>query len=257
MEDGGGATSRAWPSHTTRWGAALRGARETPFLPVFILFSTFVGFGALTSQTGLTWLDTLLMSVFIFALPGQVALVDEMARGASVLTAAIAVSATGVRLLPMTVALLPMIRDKRAPKWMEVAVAQFVAVTVWVESTRRAPGVPRRLRAAYALGIAASLVIVSSSGAMAGFALAGQVPSTVAAALLFMMPLYFLLAMFLSAHKTVAGFLPILLGLVLGPIFHLLIPELDLALTGVVGGSASFILSHFVLRPRRANGPVE
>lgn len=257
--EGSGDTANApvWPSQATRRSAAWRGARETPLLPPFILFSTFVGFGALTSQTGLSCLDTLFMSVFIFALPGQVVLVDEMARGASVLTAAIAVSATSIRLLPMTVALLPMIRDKRVPKWMVVALAQFVAVTVWVESTRRAPGVPRHLRAAYALGIAALLVGVSSSGAMIGFLVAGQVPSIIAAALLFMMPLYFLLAMLIGAHRTITGLLPILLGLVLGPIFHILIPEFDLVLTGVVGGSVSFLLAHYVLRPQRNDGAVK
>ena len=86
--------------------AAWRGARETPFLPAIILFGTFVGFGALTSETGLTWLDTIFMSIFIFALPAQVALVDQMARGASIFTAALAVTATAMRLLPMTVALM-------------------------------------------------------------------------------------------------------------------------------------------------------
>ena len=250
MEGGGpDAVDPAWAPHTNRRRAAWRGLRETSYLPALILFSTFVGFGALTSQTGLSWLDTLFMSIFIFALPGQVVLVDEMARGASVLTAAIAVSATGVRLLPMTVALLPMIRDKRVPKWMEFAVAQFVAVTVWIESMRRAPAVPRHLRAAYMLGIVALLVPVSSCGAMLGYLLSAQLPPIIAAALLFMMPLYFLLSMLISARK-LNDHAPILLGLALGPVFHLLIPEFDLVLTGIVGGTVSFLLARYLARPR-------
>src|SRR5512138_1364290 len=100
----------------SRLSAFWRGIRETSPVPAIILTTAFIGFGALTSQTGLTLLDTIFISVFMFALPGQVVLVDEIARGASVLTAAIAVAATGVRLLPMTVVILPVIRERTGPK---------------------------------------------------------------------------------------------------------------------------------------------
>jgi predicted branched-subunit amino acid permease len=226
-------------SRATQLAAAWRGARETPFIPPFILFATFVGFGALTSQTGLSMLDTVFMSVFIFALPGQVVLVEEMARGASIFTAAIAVAATGVRLLPMTVSLLPMIRDRHVPKWMEFLLAHFVAVTMWLESMRRAPRLPRHLRAAYSLGITTLLVGVSSSGAIIGFLAAANVPTTIAAALLFMMPLYFLLSM-LAGARTMTAFMPIISGLLLGPVLHVFFPNFDLILTGLIGGSISF-----------------
>jgi len=240
---------RGWTSQTTRLAAAWRGARETPVLPPAILFCSFVGFGALTSETGFTLLDTLFMSALIFALPGQVVLVDEMARGASVLTAALAVTATGIRLLPMTVALLPTIRDRRGPKWMEWAVAYFVAVTMYLETMRRAPGVPRALRAAYTLGIALVLVFSSSAGALIGFILARQVPDVVAAGLLFMTPLYFLLGMLMTA-KSADSLFPIGLGLVLGPLLHLWFPDFDLLLTGAIGGTLGFLMAHFA-RSRR------
>ena len=234
----------AWPVDATRRVAAWRGARETPVVPAFVLFGTYVGFGALTSESGLSWLDTILMSIFVFALPGQVVLVDQMARGASILTATLAVTATAVRLLPMTVALLPMIRDRRVPKWMEVAVAYFVAVTMWVEAMRRAPGVPRHLRAAYVLGITAWLVAFTTVGGLIGFFLAARVPPVIAAALLFMTPIYFVLSM-LGSTRSTAGAMPVLLGLVLGPLFHVLVPELDLVLTGLIGGSLSFLLARY------------
>ncbi|WP_088343675.1 MULTISPECIES: AzlC family ABC transporter permease [Rhodomicrobium] len=247
--DGSGTFSAdpSWPAEAGPATAAWRGARETPFVPAIVLSLTFVGFGALSRETGLSWLDTLFMSVFIFALPGQVVLVDQIARGASVLTATLAVTATGVRLLPMTVALLPMLRHRRVPKWMEFAVANFVAITMWVESMRRAPGVPRHLRAAYALGIAGLLVSVSSMGGLAGFFLAAQVPPVIAAALLFMTPIYFLLAM-LGGARSAAAIMPIVLGFVLGPVFHILTPELDLVLTGLIGGTASFLIARYGLK---------
>jgi predicted branched-subunit amino acid permease len=236
----------AWLADATRLDAAWRGARETALLPAAILFATFLGFGTLTSQTGFTWLDTMVMSAFIFALPGQVVLVDEIIRGASLLTAALAVTATGVRLLPMTVALMPMVRDSRVPKWMEFALAHFVAVTVWIESMRRGPDVPKHLRAAYMLGIAGFLMTASLSGVTAGYLIAGTVPALVAAALLFVTPLYFLLGM-LASSRQAATFMPIVAGLALGPVFHLYVPSLDLLLTGLVGGTASFLVTRYGL----------
>lgn len=240
----------SWSPEPTRLQAALRGARETPLVPPFILFSTFVGFGALTNATGFSALDTFFMSAFVFALPGQVVLVDQMARGASVLTAAIAVAATGVRLLPMTVSILPMIRDRRAPKWMEFVLAYYCAVTVWVETMRRAPGVPKHLRAPYALGVAGLMLVASNAGALLGFGLASGVPPSIGAALLFMTPIYFLLSM-LGSARSAQSLVPIALGLVLGPIFHLLTPDLDLILTGLVGGSISCALTRYGLKGSR------
>lgn len=236
----------AWSDDVTRLAAAWRGARETALLPAAILFATFLGFGTLTNQTGFSWLHTVVMSAFIFALPGQVVLVDEMIRGASLFAATVAVTATGVRLLPMTVALLPMVRDRRVPKWMEFALAHFVAVTVWIESLRRGPEVPRHLRAAYMLGIAGFLMTASLGGVTAGYLIAERVPPLIAAALLFVTPLYFLLGMLASSRKA-ATFLPIVAGLILGPVFHLYWPSFDLLLTGLVGGTASFLVTRYAL----------
>lgn len=234
----------------SHWHAAWRGAKETPLVPPLVLGMSFLGFGALAKETGLPLLHTLFMSVFVFALPGQVVLVDAMARGASVLTAALAVTATAVRLLPMTVSMLPLIRDRGGPRWMEPVAAYFVAITFWVEVMRRAPHLPRRLRSAYTLGIAALLVTASTAGAGMGFVLAAVVPKTLAAALLFLTPLYFLLSM-LAASGGARDILPILAGIVLGPLLHLVLPDWDLLLTGLIGGTFSF----FALRWLRVASP--
>jgi predicted branched-subunit amino acid permease len=232
-----------------RWTAFLRGARETPVLIALILSFSFVGFGALTKATGLSLFDTLFMSVFIFALPGQVVLVDQIGRGASMLTAAIAVTATAVRLLPMTVALLPVIRDRSGPKWLEFAASQFVAVTVWVEALRRAPTQPRPFRTAYTLGIGAFLAVTCSIGAVIGFLLAASVPKIFAAALLFLTPIYFTLSMIASSRSNIE-LLPIGVGLALGPLMHIALPQWDLLVTGLIGGT----LSYFVARWWRGRG---
>jgi predicted branched-subunit amino acid permease len=238
-------------ARASRWEAFRRGIRETPLTPMLVLCFSFIGFGALTKETGLSLLHTLFMSVFIFALPGQVVLVDEMARGASLFAAAFAVTATAVRLLPLTVALLPIIRDRSGPKWLEFATTCFIAVTLWTEAMRRSPQQLRWERTAYTLGIAVLLVISCSTGAVIGFLLAASLPKTFAGALLFLTPMYFLLSMIASSRGK-AEILSIVAGLALGPILHLAVPQWDLLLTGIIGGTLSFLAARWLQAKRRA-----
>lgn len=236
-----------WTAGAGRWRAAWRGARETPLTPALILWLSCLGFGALANETGLSLLHTLFMSLFIFALPGQVVLVDEMARGASIVTAGLAVTATAVRLLPMTVALLLVVRERGGPRWITFLLAYYTAITMWVETMRRAPMLPRRLRGAYALGITGALIGASSAGAIFGFLLSANVPEIFAAALLFLTPVYFLLSM-LATSRAARDILPILAGLALAPVFHLVAPQWDLLLTGLAGGTASFLAARWLRR---------
>ena len=242
-------TDPRWSAVTAARVAAWRGAIETPFLPLFILFATFLGFGALASEIGLTPFHALFASIFIFALPAQIVLADQMAHGASIVTAALAVAATGVRLLPMTVSLIPAVRHPGVPKWVEYLIAHFVAVTMWVETMRRAPGVPRHLRAAYVLGLSVNLVLASCLGALMGFILAAKTPPVITAALLFLSPVYFMLAM-LSGARDAEGLAPIFIGLVLGPLFHIVVPEFDLLLTGLIGGTISYWMTRRFFAPK-------
>jgi predicted branched-subunit amino acid permease len=224
--------------------AAWRGAIETPFMPSFVLFATFLGFGAMARQSGLSMFESLFASIFIFALPAMMVLVDQMSHGASIATAALAVTATGVRLLPLVVAIVPLIRYRNVPKWVEYLIAYFTAVTMWVETLRRLPMVPRHLRAAYSIGIALNIVPSATAGALIGYVLATGTPVIVTAALLFLAPLYFMLSMLVCVRDFLT-LLPIAIGVVLGPIFYLLAPQFDLLLTGLIGGTISFLVTTF------------
>ena len=57
--------------------------------------------------------------------------------------AAAAVSLSAIRLMPMVVALLPLLRGPNTKSWHLILPTHFVAVTVWVESMRIVPSVPR------------------------------------------------------------------------------------------------------------------
>ncbi len=219
----------------------LKAFRDAPRAPAAVLGLSFVGFGVLCHGTHFGLAPALYTTVFVFALPAQVILVDQVMRHVPLWTAALAVAFTGVRLLPMTVALMPHLRAGRRHRPLDYLLAHFIAVTMWIESMRRIPFLPRGLRLPYFSGLAIILVGVSSAGTIAGYLIADDLPLTAAAGLIFLTPVYFLLGLIGSARKA-ADYAPVFLGLCSAPVFMKLVPSFDLVLTGLVCGTVSSLL---------------
>ncbi len=105
---------------------------------------------------------------------------------------------------------------------------------------QRIPFAPRRMRMSYYLGLALILVGVSLIGAVAGYLIADRLPRTVAASLIFLTPIYFLLGLLGNARRR-ADYAPILLGLCAAPVFMQIAPSFDLIAAGLFGGTVSFL----------------
>ena len=75
-----------------------------------MLIGTYVGIGALAHDYGFSLAWVMLSTVLIWAGPAQVILVSALGPGAAPVEVALAVGLCGVRLLPMVVALLPLMR---------------------------------------------------------------------------------------------------------------------------------------------------
>lgn len=229
----------AWALDATASTAFLRGLRVAASTPGALLFSTALGFGALARDLGVTFTETILISGMIYALPAQVMLVDQLARGAALTAAAFAVSLTAIRLLPMTVALLPYLKDARGLRPIHFFAAHFIAVTVWLEGNRRLPLLPEHLRLPHFFGIGFGMFLATALGSAIGHLVAASLPASVSAALLFMTPIYFLLSLLSSATRRM-DWLAVGLGVTLGPLLFLIAPGPDLMLTGVIGGTLAW-----------------
>ena len=229
----------AWTRDASRRTAYLRGLRILYAAPGLVLLATSLGYGALARELGFTLGQTVFLSGMVYALPAQVLLVDQLARGATLAAVALAVSLTGIRLLPMTVGLMPYLRDGRAPRPIHILAVHFIAVTGWIEGSRRLPPLPEHLRLPHFLGIGTATVFCTMAGATIGYFAAGTLPPILAAALLFMTPVYFLLSMMLGASD-LADWLAVILGSVLGPALFVLLPGPDLFLTGLIGGTLAW-----------------
>lgn len=216
-------------------------------IPALILMATGAGFGALAHDGGVQFGHTAFMSLVLYATPAQVVLVDQLARGSSLLGGAFAITLTAIRLLPMMVTLMPYLRAPGVPRWQYVLAAHFIAITGWTEAFRRLPQLPERLRLPHFLGLGSALMAWLTLGTMTGYVLAGVVPPLLTSALLFMTPLYFTMSLVLGAKHAI-DWAALMAGLVIEPICYLAAPGFDLLLTGLIGGTIAFWIG------RRADG---
>jgi predicted branched-subunit amino acid permease len=225
---------------STPAGAFLHGLRSSHSVAAFVLFATALGFGALARETGFTLGHTAFLALTMFALPNQVVLIDQLARGASLASAALAVTLAAVRLFPMVATILPTLRGSRRRPLLELLAAHFVAITTWIEGARRLPALPQDLRLPHHLGIGVAICIMMVLGSVTGYLLAVGMPPVIGAALVFTTPLYFILSLVATANARL-DVAAIVLGCGLAPLFYLVVPGLDLLATGLVGGTLAFL----------------
>jgi predicted branched-subunit amino acid permease len=229
----------------------LRGVRAAGSIPGLILASAFVGFAGLAKEAGLTLAETVFMTGVVWALPGKVVLIGAILSGASLPAAAFAVALSSVRLMPMVVALVPELRGRHTPKWVLYVLSHFVAVTSWVIAMERLGGIPRAMRATWYAGIGSTLVLANMGVVAVVFLVADRLPPAVSAALFLLTPMYFLTSLWGSARER-AGHVAMVLGLGLGPLFHVFVPQYDLLAAGLIGGIAAYAF-HRLSRRRRAS----
>lgn len=208
--------------------------------PGAILLASSAGFGALANDAGLSLFNAVLMMGTFFALPAQVVMMDQLARGGSIFAGAAAVALTGVRLVPMVVTILPWLRDDRPAIWRRLLATHTIAITAWLEGHRILPRVPEGLRMQVFLGIGTGMMATTLVGTAVGFQLAGIVPPLLAGVLLFLTPVYFLLSMMAAARLSM-DWLAIVIGCLMGPLFYMLAPGFDLLLTGLIGGTIAYV----------------
>lgn len=206
---------------------------------VMVLFGTYVGIGALAHDLGFGVGWTLAATVLIWAAPGQVVLISALGSGGSLIEAALAVSISGVRLLPMVVALLPLIRAPSVRSWKLLAPAHFTAISVWVEAMRLLPAVPREHRIGFVNGLGLGLLVPTAAGTIVGFYLAARLPPTFAAALLFLTPMSFLVSVARNSRHLVDR-LALAFGLTVGPALAVADVQFDLLWTGLLGGTLAY-----------------
>jgi len=213
---------------------------------MFVITVTYIGFGALIHDYGLSVYWGMLSTVLIWAGPAQVILATALGSGAGALEGTLAVSLSSVRLLPMVVALLPLVRRDTTRAWQLVVPVHFMAVSVWVEAMRVAPVIPRERRIAFCNGLGTMLLATAVTMTAVGYSLSALLPALFGAAAMFITPMSFLVSAVRNS-RLLPEKLALVFGLVLSPALAYNKVGLDLLWTGLVGGS----LAYFIARRRR------
>lgn len=217
------------------------GAREALGAPSWLLGIGFVGFGSLAQSLGFSILHAALSTVTIWALPGQLILVEMHTGGAPFVAILLGVVFSSSRFLPLTVTLMPQMRSPGVPVWRYYAASQFVAMSSWAAAMRRFPDQDRPSRMSYFMGFAVTMWGVALLCTLAGYVLAGSLPGPVRLAFVFANPLYFVLILTADLRTRMAA-LSLALGAVAGPLFHLVLPSWSVIAGGLAGGTAAFLL---------------
>jgi len=229
------------------WAWLRKGVAAAFTLPGLVMAFSFMGFGALLHSEGLSPISGIAQDLIIWALPGQVVLVDAMARGVPLLLAALAVTLTAVRLLPMVVLVLARARMPGNPRWPEYLAAHFIAATVWVMSEMHFSGIPRSGRLPWLIGLGCMLAMGMMVATSVGYAITVMMPPPLAATLVFFTPAFFLLAL-VDGAKLVQDRIAIVLGALIGPAVHVVWPSVDLLVAGLAGGTLAFLADRFLRR---------
>ena len=209
--------------------------------PVIGLGISMFTFGAFLKSSGFTLFQSFSSTFFAFALPGQFVMADCLIAGGSILNIFIAVLFTNARLFPMTINLIPIIKNTTTSKWKYFLISHLIAVTAWINMFASYKKIKKDDRFDYFLGLGGSLWISSILFTVLGFVCSDFINSKILLGLVFFNPLYFLI-MTLSNIKSNKLLLVFILSAFLGPLLNYVNSSWGILIAGFISGTLGFFI---------------
>ena len=207
-------------------------------LPPLLVLLGMIGYASLAKSLDFSLVETVMGAAGIYGLPGQVALLELHASGASALAVIIAVSMANMRFLPMAISLMPIFEPSGSFHKWRFAIIQLMSVNSWSFVLQSYPTITSRQRLAFFCGFGSMCFACGIAGTILGWLMAGSLPTEITLTLIFLNPAYFVFLFCANRNHNVL--LAMAIGAILGPLFHLVMPEWGLPLCGLVAGSAGF-----------------
>ena len=173
-------------------------------IPIWIAFvPSSLAWGIAAQAHGLTLIEIILLSAWVYSGPAQFAVLVPLAEGKSALQVLVAGSLMNVRFLPMSTALAPFFRGvKRLPLLISchvISASSFIVPYLQFQREREAalgkpndaPHVDGYANLAFFLGVGATAFTVWVLGTVSGFLVAFGVPPGFEEVLRFILPGYF------------------------------------------------------------------
>ena len=227
--------------------AFASGVREALGVPAAVLAAGFLGFGALAGAGGASIWLTMVSILTIWALPGQLVLLEMWQIGAPMIAVVLAVMLINARFLPMAMTLMPVLRDRGHPPWRYYLATQLISMTSWAVCMRRCPDMPGPERLVYLTGFGGACIAVCIVTAAVGYLIAGAIPPTIQLGLVFLSPLYFFVILIGEVQNRLTA-VALACGALAGPLCPLITPQWGVLVAGVGGGTAAFLIHKFLQR---------
>jgi predicted branched-subunit amino acid permease len=216
---------------------------RSALLSVFflVLAGTYIGLGALAHDFGFASWWLALSSILVWAAPAQIILISSLGTGAPLIEVAVAVALSAIRLFPMVVALLPLLRNENTRIHELLLPTHFTSVSMWVESLRLLPTMSHERRIAFCNGLSIGYQGTAVTFGFVGYYLAAGLPPLFTGALLFLTPMSFLMSTARNSRLMIDR-IALVFGLLLGPLLTVTHVQLDLMWTGIGGGSLAYVM---------------
>lgn len=212
-------------------------------MPALLMSAGFIGFGSMASDAGTSFVFAVLATILMWALPGQVVMLDMVTVKATLLATVLAVFMSAVRFLPMTVTLGPLMRapGMNTGRWRAYLAVHWVATTSWALAMQRYPDMPAAQRAPWMVGFGTVCTVVAVVCCAIGYFGAGNFPRAIRIGLIFLMPVFFviLLAGDVRSRAMAAS---LVCGAIAGPVLYLWSPEWSVVLGGLIGGTVAYLV---------------
>lgn len=233
--------SEASPSRYKSSSAAFFGGVTAALGSVLflVMIGTFIGIGALAHGFGFSALWLTFSTVVVWAGPAQVILISALGGKNALIDVAVAISLTGIRLFPMVVSVLPLLRGPGTRMRSLLLPTHFMSVTIWVESLRFLPRLPHEQRIVFCNGLSCGYMGSGVLAGLVGYYLAAGLPPLLAGGLLFITPLAFLCTTARGA-RALLDRLALVLGLSVEPVLTHFHVGLDLMWTGIGAGTLAY-----------------
>ena len=228
----------------TNLTSSLFGIRNALGVPALLLFSAMTGFGSLAQEQGLSLWISMLSTVLIWGMPGQVVHVELYGLGAPLIAVALGVAGANARFLPMTLSMMPLLRKAPHHRRWNYLLVHMISINTWAERMRKGDEIPVERRVAYFLGFSSTCMFAGVLGVIQGYLLLENMPKLVSLCLLFLVPIYFALIMSNTTYPPCL--LACALGCLSGPIFHQWTPEWGVGISGTIAGTTAFLLRNHI-----------
>jgi predicted branched-subunit amino acid permease len=205
-----------------------------------VLVAGYVAFGALAAANDIPMGVAIASTAVLWALPAQIVLVEMHSLAAPVHATIVSVILSSARFLPMTLMLMPELRDAKHRRWMYYLAAQMLSLSGWTMAVARFPAIAREQRLPWFLGFTLVLMSVSAASTAAGYIGADRLPPLARLGLVFMVPIYYLLILSGSVRERVAA-VGLACGAVAGPLAYMLTPDWSVPLSGLAGGTVAYL----------------